>query len=62
MNTAVNNAFVRNRIESRDVLDLAADNLSQHGVDRRPIHLYASRVAISRLENKQTHLDKQCLI
>jgi hypothetical protein len=47
--TAVNNAFIRNRIESRDILDFAADSLSQNGISGRPIYLYASSVAIRRL-------------
>jgi hypothetical protein len=55
----VNNAFIRNRIEARDILDFAADSLSQHGVTGRPIHRYASGVAIRRLVNKQTHLNTQ---
>jgi hypothetical protein len=45
----VNNAFIRNRIESRDILDFAADSLSQNGISGRPIYLYASSVAIRRL-------------
>jgi hypothetical protein len=30
--------------------------LSQHGVSGKPIHRYASGVAIRRLVNKQKHL------
>jgi len=41
--TAVNNAFIRNRIEAGDILDFAADSLSQHRIVGRPVHLYASR-------------------
>jgi hypothetical protein len=55
----VNNALIRNRIEAGDILDFATDSLSQHGVTGRPIYLYASRVAIRRLVNKQTHLNTQ---
>jgi hypothetical protein len=60
--TAVNNAFIRNRIEAGDILDFAADSLPQHGVTRKPIHRYASGVAIRRLVNKQTHLKHKALI
>jgi hypothetical protein len=60
--TAVNNALIRNRIEAGDILDFATDSLSQHGVTGRPIHLYALRVAIRRLVNKQTHLKHKALI
>jgi hypothetical protein len=60
--TAVNHAFIRNRIEAGDVLDFAAEGMSQHGVSGRSIHRYASGVEIRRLVNKQTHLKHKALI
>jgi hypothetical protein len=57
--TAVKIAFIKYLIESGDILDFAADSLSQQRVTGRPIHRHVSGLAIRRLVNKQSHLDNQ---